>query len=354
MNIKQVELVSYTLPLKQIWQTSSGKFNQRQGLLIKLQTEQYTAYGDCAPLPQAGTETLEQAQSWLIEKTKNIRHVNAQSVLSEIKQYNFSNSINCPAAYCGLETALLDLMAQTDNISLARYLDNNAVTRIKVNANIGILQKNKDTNFLAEGFEVIKIKVGTGSVEQELKQIDNLVKQLPENILLRLDANGAWSYDKALMFIEGCIDFPVESIEEPVSNPQLKQLQQLQNIAPFIIAIDESLTRFDINTILDSQAVKRLVIKPMRDKGLLFSLAMAKQVYNAGMDCVITTTVDSAAGVWAATHLAAALGTAGENVAHGLATSDWLLENTGRPPEIINGSIILDGIRGLGFNEDIF
>lgn len=344
--IKKIELVPYDLPLRQHWVSSNGEITHRHGVLIKLTTADYLAYGDCAPLPQVGTETLEQAKNWLIQRIHKIKGRDVNTALSMLEDNNAY-----PAARCGLETALLDLCAQMNNTSLARYLNKEAVSKVQVNASCGTLYKTVDFDELDRNYSVIKFKVGIKSVEDELMQLQQLMAKIPPGTQLRLDANGAWSYDDAVKFVKGCGDFPIESIEEPLKEPQLEYLQQLQEASGFVIAMDESLIKFDTKVILDKKPVKRLIIKPMREGGLLASLSLAQQAYSVGMDCVITTTVDSAAGVWAATQLAAALGPAGENITHGLATSNWLVKDIGPAPEIINGIINLQGIKGLGFRE---
>ena len=75
-------------------------------------------------------------------------------------------------------------------------------------------------------------------------------------------------------------------------------------------------------------------------------MALAVRARSEGADCVVTSTVDSAAGVYAASHLAAALGGA---LAHGLATSEWLKEDLGPPPSLVNARLMLDDSPGIGF-----
>jgi L-alanine-DL-glutamate epimerase-like enolase superfamily enzyme len=67
------------------------------------------------------------------------------------------------------------------------------------------------------------------------------------------------------------------------------------------------------------------------------------------MQCVVTSSIDSACGVLAAAHLAAALD---NGLAHGLATSSWLTADTGTPPTITNGRLALPDTPGLGFVAD--
>jgi L-alanine-DL-glutamate epimerase-like enolase superfamily enzyme len=68
------------------------------------------------------------------------------------------------------------------------------------------------------------------------------------------------------------------------------------------------------------------------------------------IETIVTTTVDSAVGVRAACHVAAALG---NDFAHGLATSDWLKEDFLPPPRISAGLLFLPDRAGLGIDIDI-
>jgi L-alanine-DL-glutamate epimerase-like enolase superfamily enzyme len=63
------------------------------------------------------------------------------------------------------------------------------------------------------------------------------------------------------------------------------------------------------------------------------------------VECVVTTTVDSAVGVAAALHLAAAVA---NDLAHGLATSAWLTRDVGGVPIVARGVMWLGGGLGLG------
>ena len=88
------------------------------------------------------------------------------------------------------------------------------------------------------------------------------------------------------------------------------------------------------------------MIKPTRCGGLLPAFLLAQRALAAGLDCVVTSSVESACGVTAAAHLAAAIG---NQLAHGLATSQWLAADTGAPPLIVDGRLLLPLATGLGF-----
>ena len=92
--------------------------------------------------------------------------------------------------------------------------------------------------------------------------------------------------------------------------------------------------------------MRRLVLKPARIGGIRATLALAAAAKAAGMDVVVTSVVDSAVGVAAAAHVAAALG----GPAHGLATSAWLAADVAAPPAIVAGRLQLAELPGLGLS----
>jgi o-succinylbenzoate synthase len=275
-------------------------------------------------------------------------------VADALKALPALTSAGTPAARCALETALLDLLARAENMPLACYLRGKGMSGapnslIAVNAALGSLMQVSEQAILAacsEGFAVLKLKVGTGTIEQELARLQRIAGLLPRGTLLRLDANRAWQAADAARFLDACADLPIEMIEEPLTDPKIDTLQCLQARCTFPLALDESLTDFDLDALCAAPPVRRLVLKPPRLGGLLPALEVARRAAAAGMQCVVTSSVDSACGVFGAAHLAATLD---NGLAHGLATSSWLAADTGTPPAVSNGQLGLPDIPGLGF-----
>ena len=102
--------------------------------------------------------------------------------------------------------------------------------------------------------------------------------------------------------------------------------------------------------LLKCQAVHRLIIKPTACGGLLASLDLAKRAEFHDIEVVLTSTIESAVGLQAAAQVAAVISSTGNALAHGLATSEWLLENVAPAPDIIDGKLYLADIHGLGIS----
>lgn len=348
MKITGAALHAYRLPLRAAWASAAGGFAVREGWLLRLTSaDGHCGYGDCAPLPMSGTETAERAEAVLqtyAYKLIGRPTAGALATLEEVARYR------TPAARCAVETALLDLLAQDAGRLLADYLRGSAGARtVAVNAALGSL-RSCSTQALAAaraaGFDVVKLKVGSAPLAEEISHLRAIAGQLPAGMRLRLDANRAWHEAQAQAFLAACSDLPIEMLEEPLADPRPDALCRLQARCAFPLALDESLATFDPAVIFAAPPVRCLVLKPQRSGGLLPALALARRAAVAGLACVATSSVDSACGVLAAAHLAAALG---NDLTHGLATSTWLSADTGLPPRIAGGRLQLPNATGLGF-----
>ncbi len=346
MCVIQLQIDAYSLPLAQPWQSSRGSCLVRKGWLVKATGRgRITGYGDCCPMPEAGTETHAQAGSVLL---KSVQQQPTGKFLQELEQQRTSH----PAACHGISTALLDLQARQQHLSLGQLLNRDASQEFSLNAAAGALMNVNGARLQQlqqDGFQVIKLKLGTAEPAAELAQLHILSEQLNPSTRLRLDANQAWNSQQATYFIDGLEGLPVESLEEPLRVPTLADLEKLQRRTSIPLALDESIRSAGTKVLIQSGIIRRLVLKPMVLGGLQPTMDIAEQARQAGMDCVVTSVLESAAGIWAASQLAAAIDPWFPGLAHGLATSPWLDQNTGEPPVIIDGKIVLPITAGSGF-----
>ena len=343
MRIVKARCRPYALPLRRPWRSAQGLITDRQGLLIELRdAEGRIGFGDTAPLPEAGSENSTQAEAWLARELPRQVGLTAERALAQLPPV-----ADHPAARCGLETALLDLQAQRLDLPLARLLNPQAGLRVPVNASLGTTDGQLDAraaDALAAGYSVLKIKLGVYPYEQELARLRQLAAQLPAGCRLRLDANRAWPEPECDRWLAALAQLPIESLEEPLAGPTPDRLARLQASTHIPLALDESLSAFGLEAILAAPPVRRLVLKPMVQGGLLPCLYAARGAPD--LEWVVTTSVDSAAGTWAASHLAAAIGSP---LAQGLATAEWLARDLGRPPSVRAGWLQLPERPGLGF-----
>ena len=313
MKVVAADWLPYCLPLRRPWQTSRGNLNERHGRLRRLVTDDgLTGWGDCAPLPEFGIDEA------------------AATAFAE-------------------ECAALDLAAQRAGLPLGAWLAcSSPMTSVAVNTVLGAISTvtpEAVQDSLTEGYRILKIKVGDGSLTEEIERLQMLCATLPVGVALRLDANTAWSAADAERFLAACLPLPIDGIEEPLRTPDIATLHRLQAMVPFPLAIDES-TRLLTCEFWQAPPVRRLVIKPARDGGLLTSTELALRARASGLEVIVTSALESACGIAILAHLAAAVA---PDAVHGLATGDWLVSDVGLPPLIVDARMQLPKGNGIGF-----
>jgi o-succinylbenzoate synthase len=343
--ISELRLIPYALPLKRPWSTAHGVLDCRRGFLIELCcAEGLCGFGDCAPLQTAGTESLSNAQARLAQAAEAFRHRLPRELSAAVSRWR-----DTPAARCAVETALLDVQSQRAGLALSRWLRADSGDTVLVNAAAGGLDQDcaqRCLSVAAQGYEVVKLKIAQDNIESEINKILFILDKLPSNVRLRLDANGGWSLSDAARLVEALRDAPIDSLEEPLRDPSREDLRRLQACVPWSLALDESVPLWPRSEWLSDPPARRVVCKPAVHGGLSETLDFAQSLQAAGVQAVVSTTLESAAGTWACAHLAAALN---NGLVHGLGTSDWFARNTGAPPPVQAGRIECADRAGLGF-----
>lgn len=326
----RAEVVPYRLPLRRPWVAAAATLTERRGALLKLvDADDFIGWGDCAPLPSGGNAdaVLAALDAWACRP--------ASADFSDLP----------PEARWAIETAQADLAAQRAGLPLWRYLGG-TTGEVEANAALGPLDDGcaeRLATGLSQGYRIGKIKVGLAPVGEEIVRL----KALPTTLRLRLDANRAWSDADAARFLDAIRDLPIDSVEEPLAVPTPEKLAALQTGLPYALAVDESLPQLGIEALIAARAVRRLVLKPARLGGIAATLAVARAAQAAGSEIVLTSVVDSAVGVTAAAHLAAAVA---PQLAHGLGTSAWLATDVAAPPPVVAGFMRLPDRPGLGIH----
>ena len=240
MLIRHARLHPYALPLRAEWKTAAGAFAIREGWLLHIETEDgRSGYGDCAPLPgpcaHSGTETGAQAHAALDGYARWLPGHSVGEALQTLTLQTLAlpgDIALAPAARCAIECALLDLAAQAAGVGLGHFLRGApCASDVAVNAALGGLDANSEDavrKACADGFTVLKLKVGSAPVDADIAHLQRLAALLPADAQLRLDANRAWSESDAARFLTACAGLPVEQLEEPLADPQPAALARLQ------------------------------------------------------------------------------------------------------------------------------
>ena len=262
-----------------------------------------------------------------------------------------------PALACALDVAACDALAKAEGISVARLLSDQTNTSVLVNATIGAESEaeavSAATAAREAGFTCVKLKVGmAGAIEEEQRRVAAVRRALGPDIRLRIDANGAWEVEQAVTTIQALEEYGLELVEQPVRAGELESMARVRQAVRTPIAADEDVTSLDAACrVLEAEAAQVLVIKPMVVGGLRPARRIIETALAAGVDIVVTTTIDAGVGTAAALHLAATLPP--DSLACGLATGSLLADDiVARPLPVSDGTMALPDGPGLGVELD--
>jgi o-succinylbenzoate synthase len=342
IRLAAVRLWPYEIPLSQPWKCARGDTVVRRGWLVQVVDEDgASGWGETAGLSGAGAETATLAGEALRAAVESLPGLGLEAARARLP------GRERPAARCGLECALLDLAARRAGLPLFRYLRPDAAPEVRVNAFVGAVDDGLGERLAAaaeRGYEVAKLKLATAPAEQELPRFFALAERLPAGLLLRLDINRGWTTARAETTLPQLAGLPIEAVEEPAGDADGAALVRLQAAVGFSIALDESLASWPEDEPLP---VRRQILKPMVVGGPTRVLALARR---PRAESVVTSSVDTAVGLWLSAHLAAALG---NGLAHGLDTAPWLSRLLGPAPGIRAGRLELGDSPGLGFDPEL-
>ena len=213
------------------------------------------------------------------------------------------------------------------------------IKTVKVNATLPAVKDVAGALAPFGDFEVVKIKVAEKgqSLNEDLQRI-NEVRRLYPHARIRLDANGGYDLDTALllaktMFEEGV---PLEYLEQPVKTiAELAELRLKLKQFNIKIAADESVRKVsDPLAVAQAHAADLLVLKAAPLGGIRNAINIARE---AGLPVIVSSALETSVGLSMGAYLAASLNS---GYASGLATVALLTDDVTDEPLIpVNGEI---------------
>ncbi|WP_299333349.1 mandelate racemase/muconate lactonizing enzyme family protein [Haloplanus sp.] len=319
----------FSLALANPLDTARGTIERREGILIRIGR----GIGEATPLP-GWTESLPACRRALDAVDAALDGGGAPVVLNgtdDVPPDPLSGApdavtdplADAPAARHAVELAVLDARSRDTGRSLAALLAAEPATSVPVNATIGDASVAETVEAAREavdaGFDCLKMKVGVGDLERDVARL-RAVRAAVGSVDLRADANGAWDRETAHEAIDALAGIDLSYLEQPLAAADLAGHAALRDRG-VEVALDETLAERSPAAVLAADAADVLVLKPMALGGPARTVRVARDACAAGVDPVVTTTVDAAIARTAAAHAAAAIPAVR---ACGLATGDAL------------------------------
>ena len=343
----------FAVPLSRPLGTARGEIRERRGHLVAVGPAlgdgvETRGIGEATPLP-GWTESPAACASALASDRP------ARAALDTL------DPTATPAARHGVALALADATARAAECSLASHLADGAglsspARSVPVNATIGDGSPAETATAASQavdgGVTCLKVKIGARSVDADVRRLQAVRDAVGSAIEVRVDANGAWDLETARQALDRLEPMDLAYVEQPLPAAELASTARLARESTVPIAVDESLAEHGVDAVLATDAVDVIVLKPMALGGPDRAVDAAVRAQDAGVDPVVTTTIDAVVGRTAAVHVAAAIP---DIPACGLATAELLESDLAADPCPVKAGQVLvpdrPGLAGDTFDE---
>ena len=275
------------IPFKTSFKQASSVRNTGESVWVVIERNGIQAFGEGCPRIYVTGETLESAIGWINEQLPDLRTrvTDLPSLHAWMEEQRTAIDEN-PAAFCAVETALVDLFAKEQNKTVEALLGLAEPGRVyQYTAVVGDGSADKFMGlveqYLEWGFNDFKLKIN-GDLATDIAKFEILsaasVKAGRSSVQIRLDANNLWAGQKDLA-IEHLKQLPKQwiGIEEPIAPKEPQALSEISTTLGQGIILDESLCNRQDILAYDALPGKYIAnLKVARLGGVLRSLEMVR------------------------------------------------------------------------------
>jgi O-succinylbenzoate synthase len=226
----------YILDFKRPSGTSRGVMTQKETWFIVLEKDGKKGIGECGILRGLSVDDRPDYEAKLQWTCENI-HLGVGQLWEDLIEF--------PSIQFGVEMAFQSL-ASEDPFLLFPSEFTEGEKSIQINGLVWMgeaaFMKQQIEEKLEQGFRCVKLKIGAIDFDKEL-QLLGFIRQhfTPEQVEIRVDANGAFDSNEALDKLIQLSEFELHSIEQPIQKNNTDRMSELCEITPLPIALDEEL-----------------------------------------------------------------------------------------------------------------
>jgi L-alanine-DL-glutamate epimerase-like enolase superfamily enzyme len=219
-------------------------------------------------------------------------------------------------AKAAVDIALHDLAARRRGQTLHGFLGSTVdVVRTDVTLSVGDAEALAAAGRarIADGFDVLKVKVGTDAVAdvERVRRVRDAIGPGPQ---LRLDANQGWSRRDAVTAIRALEDCDIELVEQPVAADDLEGMAWVTDRVSTPILADESVYGVrDLVQVIRLGAADMVNVKLAKCGGLAPARTLLELARAHGIRTIVGSMMESHVGVGAAAALVSAYPTSAVN-----------------------------------------
>lgn len=313
MRIENFDIFPYTLPLSKPVRVRGRTLEERRGLLLRIDDGAGSeGWGDAAPLPGLSRETFDQAKAHLeallpVLSQRSLRPEDTAQSDSPLHSALDAAGIP-PSSRFAVDLALVDMASSALNVPLTHLLDPEpapvlAIAGLITEAGEEAIEQARA--FRHAGYQAVKVKVGSGEIEDDLELLREVRHAVGPATELRADANCAWSIEDAKAFARGANELRLAYVEEPLAQSHL--LPTFWAETQMAIGLDETLSATNGAEWVRSWTTAA-VLKPTALGGLAATMRLAARARRHGVRPVLSSAYESGVALRGIAALAAVTG----------------------------------------------
>ncbi len=329
----RIDVQERVLHFKQPAGTSRGVYTTRKSWFVSATDGERTGVGECAPLPQLSCDDIPNYAEVLR------RFCDEVELTGEI---DYEALRDYPSMLFGLETALSTFNSQLSTLNSQLSIPINGLVWM---GTFDEMRRRMDEK-LQQGFRCIKLKIGAIDFDSEIALLKQIREHYgPREVELRVDANGAFSFDEALYKLELLSQYALHSIEQPIQARQWANMAELRREAPLAIALDEELIGINDpdqkRQMLNIIRPAYIVLKPSLHGGMAGVREWVAIARERGIGSWITSALESNVGLYAIARLTADIYGPDIRMPQGLGTGQLFTDNIPMPLEIQGSRLVI-------------
>ena len=351
--IQRLKAFTVRIPFKKDFVTSKERYSVLPYVIVEARSESgRVGYGETREATEITGDTHEGILSLINGRfgsaLKGMDPFDIEAVHDTMEIKAHGN----PAAKCGVDMALYDLMGHISGLPAYHLLGGRTKSEVITSKAVGLaplFDMVEEARFLVgQGFSVLKLKTGIDP-DAEIAMVKAVREAVGPKVGLKLDANQGWNFKQALKVLRAVEDCSIEVVEQPLPEWDLKGSAELRRLVAPPIMLDEGVkSPQDVIRIVEERAADMINIKLLKCGGLYPASAINSIAEAAGMICQIGS-LDTTVGSAAAAHLA----TAKKNIRYAeIAGPTRIARDVASGLTIRGEKVLVGGGPGLGISVD--
>jgi L-alanine-DL-glutamate epimerase-like enolase superfamily enzyme len=359
--IRAVETIPLNVPFDTPFKISSGapravvetllvRIHTDQGIVGIGETQAWRRQGSAELLPNLVNQIKGQFEPLLIGRSP----FDVAAIMQSMNDTLY-NSLYAQAA---IGDALYDAMGKLLNVPVYQLLGGRCRDRVRVGAVLSMKTETADLidsaeEFYERGFRHFGLKIGVDPAV-DFKNAEALRARFGGEVVLRVDANGAMTFDAALALLKRLEKFDIDAAEQPVALWDIDGLAALARSVAIPIMADECVsTDHSLIDVIRRRAATVVQTKVAKNGGIYYIRRLWDLARAAGMRIYPGNHPSTSVATASVAHMCAAWPDPLMEGVFAVGVSGALAEDVvTNPIEPINGEIPIPTGPGLGVELD--